>query len=164
MMLWLQNIPVHYRILISFSYPSSLIHSLVLTWQERFAHRSDNTILRMSALGLTDGLNLKNITPSHSLCVGCKLGKMTRLPFPIGRLRATTVGNLVHCNVCGPMKHLSPSGERYFVHLRTTIESSKAQPKYLHMNHGTKKDQMYLIYAYLAHGFLNTSQNHFARS
>jgi hypothetical protein len=114
MMLWLQNIPVHYRILISFSYPSSLIHSLVLTWHERFAHRSDNTILRMSALSLTDGLNLKNITPSHSLCVGCKLGKMTRLPFPIGRLRATTVGNLVHSDVCGPMEHLSPSGERYF--------------------------------------------------
>jgi hypothetical protein len=58
MRLWLQNIPVLYRILISFSYPSSIIHSLVLTWHERFAHRSDNTILRMSALGLTDSKTL----------------------------------------------------------------------------------------------------------
>ena len=85
------------------------------TWHERFAHTSNNTILKMSTLGLTDGLNLKNSSLAHNLCVGCKLGKMTRLPFPIGRLRATTIGSLIHSDVCGPMEHPSPSGARYFV-------------------------------------------------
>jgi hypothetical protein len=85
------------------------------TWHERFAHTSNNTILKMSTLGLTDGLNLKNSSPAHSLCVGCKLGKMTRLPFPIGRLRATRIGSLIHSDVCGAMEHPSPSGARYFV-------------------------------------------------
>jgi len=85
------------------------------TWHERFAHTSNNTILRMSSLGLTDGLDLKNSSPPLGPCVGCKLGKMTRLPFPTGRLRATTVGNLIHSDVCGHMEHPSPSGARYFV-------------------------------------------------
>lgn len=31
------------------------------TWHERFAHISNSTILRMSSLGLTDGLDLKNL-------------------------------------------------------------------------------------------------------
>ncbi len=78
-------------------------------------HEIQQYHFKMSTLCLTDGLNLKNSSTAHSLCVGCKLGKMTRLPFPIGRLRATTIGSLIHSDVCGPMEHPSPSGARYFV-------------------------------------------------
>jgi hypothetical protein len=53
----------------------------------------------------------------HSFtCEGCVQGKQARRPFPTdGGTRATKILELVHSNVCGPMKTPSIEGARYFL-------------------------------------------------
>ena len=40
---------------------------------------------------------------------------MHRSPFPIGRTKASQIGQLIHSDVCGPMHVTTPGGARYFV-------------------------------------------------
>ena len=40
---------------------------------------------------------------------------MHRSPFPVGRTRATQIGQLIHSDVCGPMQVSTPKGYRFFV-------------------------------------------------
>lgn len=85
-------------------------------WHQRFCHLNNKTVLRMASLGATTGLGLFNDQlKSSDQCKGCLLGKMHRLPFKSGRQRATTVGQLIHSDVCGPMQVATPGGCRYFV-------------------------------------------------
>jgi hypothetical protein len=53
----------------------------------------------------------------HSFaCEGCVEGKQARRPFPTdGGTRATKILELVHSDVCGPMKTASIGGARYFL-------------------------------------------------
>lgn len=85
-------------------------------WHQRLAHVSYGTILEMAEEQLVDGLLLpaNSVRPS-SPCDGCAYGKMTRLPFPVGRVRATKIGQLIHSDVCGPMQADTPAGARFYV-------------------------------------------------
>jgi hypothetical protein len=50
------------------------------------------------------------------LCNGCIHGKQHRLPFPTENAkRATDVLELVHTDICGPMKQVSLGGAKYFL-------------------------------------------------
>lgn len=87
-------------------------------WHERLGHVSNSTIQKMCKLKVADGLN---VTPSSAVqfCEGCVLGKHHRLPFPTGgRNRATKIGELVHTDVCGPMRKPSLNGALYYVAFR----------------------------------------------
>ena len=85
------------------------------TWHERFAHLNYKTILKMATLKNASGLNLtEGNTNQAAPCEGCILGKMHRLPFKVGRTRATEPGQLIHSDLCGPMQVTTPSGSRYF--------------------------------------------------
>lgn len=63
------------------------------------------------------GINLSQKQPAGSTtqCDGCILGKMHRLPFPPGRHRASTIGQLIHTDLVGPMQVSTPGGSRYVV-------------------------------------------------
>lgn len=50
----------------------------------------------------------------HDTCEGCMYGKAHRLKFG-SRERATTPGQLMHADVCGPIETKSAQGYRYFV-------------------------------------------------
>lgn len=85
-------------------------------WHERLGHICHSTIQRMVREKAVEGLNF--LTSSDTplpLCTGCMKGKMSRLPFPVGRNRATEIGQLIHSDVCGPMQVTSPGGARYYV-------------------------------------------------
>jgi transposase InsO family protein len=64
---------------------------------------------------MVDGMNLKEV-PLHHMCENCIEGKHQRTSFP--KDEATTASKLlelVHSDVCGPMKTTSHGGARYFV-------------------------------------------------
>ena len=70
----------------------------------------------MASRNLVDGLIIPSdgVIPSAP-CLGCLSGKMHRSPFPVGRTRATQIGQLIHSDVCGPMQVSTPKGCRFFV-------------------------------------------------
>jgi hypothetical protein len=60
-------------------------------------------------------MNLKEV-PLHHVCEACIEGKHQRTYFPKDEMtRASKLLDLVHGNVCGPMKTTSHGGARYFV-------------------------------------------------
>ena len=46
------------------------------------------------------------VANEHFECNTCVQGKMNRIPFPKGWSRATELGELIHSDVCGPMRYL----------------------------------------------------------
>ncbi len=89
--------------------------ALVL-WHRRLGHLN---IKGMHALqNMVSGMNLGNMPcPTSSfVCEGCIEGKQHRKPFPSdGGMRATKPLEIVHSDVCGPMRTTSLGGARYFV-------------------------------------------------
>ena len=69
----------------------------------------------MGSSGVVDGLDLVNTTVPMTPCAGCAYSKRQRSPFPTGRTRATYTGQLIHCDLCGPMEKSTPNGCLYFV-------------------------------------------------
>jgi transposase InsO family protein len=66
---------------------------------------------------MVSGMNLGNIPcPTSSfVCEGCIEGKQHYKPFPSdGGMRATKPLEIVHSDVCGPMRTTSLGGARYF--------------------------------------------------
>ncbi len=82
-------------------------------WHERFGHLN---MARLKELDATvDGMNLKEV-PLHHVCEACIEGKHQRTFFPKDEVtRASKLLELVHSDVCGPMKTTSLGGTRYFV-------------------------------------------------
>jgi transposase InsO family protein len=64
---------------------------------------------------MVDGMNLKEV-PLHQICEGCVKGKHQRTSFPKdGATRASQLLEIVHTDVCGPMKTTLHGGARYFL-------------------------------------------------
>jgi transposase InsO family protein len=64
---------------------------------------------------MVDGMNLKEV-PLHHVCEACIEGKQQRTSFPKDEVtKASKLLELVHSDVCGPMKTTSHGGARYFV-------------------------------------------------
>ena len=94
--------------------PSSISPG-ISTWHRRLAHVSYNTIVKMASSGVVDGLDIASAVIPSEPCTGCAYGKHQRLKFPVGRVRATYTGQLIHSDLCGPMEKATPNGARYFV-------------------------------------------------
>lgn len=59
---------------------------------------------------------LPKVEEVHDVCEGCALGKHHRKPFPKGvSWRAKEMLELVHTDVCGPMRTLSHPENKYFI-------------------------------------------------
>ncbi len=64
---------------------------------------------------MVDGMNLKEVS-LHPICEGCVKGKNQRTLFPKDRAtRASQLLEIVHIDVCGPMKTTTQGGVRYFL-------------------------------------------------
>nr|GEX62198.1 retrovirus-related Pol polyprotein from transposon TNT 1-94 [Tanacetum cinerariifolium] len=60
--------------------------------------------------------NLPSIVLVKQVCEGCVLGKQTKMSFLVGKSkRATDLLELVHADLCGPMRTESLRGSRYFL-------------------------------------------------
>ena len=66
---------------------------------------------------LADGLDIGSVK-KWELCGGCALGKQTHVQFQSATTdRAKTLFEVVHSDVCGPMRTPTFGGMRYFVTL-----------------------------------------------
>src|SRR6201995_368320 len=84
-------------------------------WHRRLGHLSESGINTLLSSDAVHGLELSN-TVKLSQCEGCVYGKHSRQPFPTASLsRVTAPLELVHTDVCGPIKAASLGGSKYFV-------------------------------------------------
>ncbi len=91
---------------------NSLKESAML-WHERLGHLNMASLKELDAM--VDGMNLKEV-PLHHICEGCVKAKHQRTSFPKdGATRASQLLEIVHTDVCGPMKTTSHGGARYFL-------------------------------------------------
>lgn len=100
-----------YALLSERHHSSKCIHH----WHRILGHRDPAAIKLMFEKGLTQGMEFTECK-EKLFCDICAQAKMTRLPFPKESLnRSTSVLDLIHSDVCGPMKTMSPSGKRYML-------------------------------------------------
>jgi hypothetical protein len=79
-----------------------------MLWHERFGHLNMASLKQLDAM--VDGMNLKEVS-LHHICEGCIKGKHQITSFPRdGTTRASQLLEIVHTNVCGPIKTTSQSG------------------------------------------------------
>jgi hypothetical protein len=84
-----------------------------MLWHERLGHLNMASLKELDAM--VDGMNLKEVS-LHHICEGCVKGKYQKTSFPKdGATRASQLLEIVHTDVCGPMKITSHGGVRYFL-------------------------------------------------
>jgi hypothetical protein len=78
-------------------------------WHERLSH------FNMASLKELDGMNLKEVS-LHQDCEGCIKNKHQITSFPKDRaMKASQLLEIVHTDVCGPMRITSHGGAQYFL-------------------------------------------------
>ncbi|WVZ95085.1 LOW QUALITY PROTEIN: hypothetical protein U9M48_040890 [Paspalum notatum var. saurae] len=83
-------------------------------WHARFGHLSFDALGRMARKGMVRGL--PEIEHVSELCDSCLAGKQRRAPFPkTANYRAQDPLELVHGDLCGPIKPAMHGGRRYFL-------------------------------------------------
>lgn len=80
-------------------------------WHRRLGHICDDNLTKVK--NSTIGVEFSG--KSSEKCVTCIEGKQSRLPFPECGNRANNLLDLVHSDVCGPLKCPSLAGAKYFV-------------------------------------------------
>ncbi|MCO5577671.1 hypothetical protein L7F22_031502 [Adiantum nelumboides] len=84
-------------------------------WHARFGHVGYGSLMTLQHHNMVHDLSLLEMPPRH-VCEGCVLGKMHRFAFSQdGSVRATRKLQLVHSDVCGPMRTPSVGNSLYFV-------------------------------------------------
>lgn len=84
----------------------------IVTWHKRMAHLNIADVKRLEVCA--DGITIRN-KEIDAVCKSCCEGKQTRLPFPQSGSRASTLLEIIHTDLCGPMETPSVAGARYFV-------------------------------------------------
>jgi transposase InsO family protein len=95
---------------------TSTIDGALELWHPHLGHLNVKGVHALQ--NMVSGMNLGNMPcPTSSfVCEGCIEGKQHRKPFPSdGGMRATKPLEIVHSDVCGPMRTTSLGGARYFV-------------------------------------------------
>lgn len=84
-------------------------------WHRRMGHRDIRVIRNLSKN--VKGMEICNCKYSTS-CSCCIESKMTNQPYPkITEHRTSSILNLVHTDICGPFRNVTPSGKKYFMTL-----------------------------------------------
>ncbi|WVZ84642.1 LOW QUALITY PROTEIN: hypothetical protein U9M48_031649 [Paspalum notatum var. saurae] len=100
-------------------------------WHARLGHISFDTLERMAKKEMVRGLPMNT-----SLCDSCLVGKQRRQPFPKkAKFRAQDLLELVHGDLCGPIRPATHGGRRYFLLL---VEDHS---RYMWLRLLTTKDQ-----------------------
>ena len=80
----------------------------------RLGHLSFSQINRSSRLNDVRGLS--NITlPESIICKSFQFGKQTRVQFNAKEGSSSRPLELIHTDICGPMRKNSPHGEQYYI-------------------------------------------------
>jgi hypothetical protein len=106
--LYLLNMKVHKDM----AHIANSLYEGAMFWHERHGHFNMATLKELDAM--VDGMNLKEV-PLHHICERCVKGKHQRTSFPKdGATRASQLLEIVHTDVCEPMRTTSNGGARYF--------------------------------------------------
>ena len=85
-------------------------------WHKRYGHLNHSSLRSLQNSELVKGMSLKKDEGSKAPCNACLMGKQNRNSFPKEEAtRATELLEIIHSNVCGPMKNKSLGGNTYFV-------------------------------------------------
>jgi hypothetical protein len=97
---------------VSALYHTTNNNDLCELWHRRMAHLHHGAlrILREIVTGV-----LEFSIEHQEFCKGCALGKYTKTSFPRSDIRATSILDLIHSDVCGPMSSAYLSGCLYYV-------------------------------------------------
>ncbi|UYV65566.1 hypothetical protein LAZ67_3004717 [Cordylochernes scorpioides] len=83
-------------------------------WHNRFGHLNFDDLKKLQRENLVNGLP-KGEFKSITSCETCIRGKQTRLPFPeVSLTKSTEPLQLIHSDICGPMRTKSYGGALYF--------------------------------------------------
>ncbi|CAL9020481.1 unnamed protein product [Prunus brigantina] len=92
---------------------ASVTHCLQ-TWHKRLGQLNERSMKLLENQGMVHGL--PHLEQMSVVCDGCMQGKQHRDSFPLeSTWRASNPLELVHTDICGPMKTESLSGNRYFL-------------------------------------------------
>jgi hypothetical protein len=83
-------------------------------WHDRFGHLNEKDLKNIIRKQKVDGIDIK-ADEALPVCETCVKGKQTRKPFTRSVSQSTELLELVHTDVCGPMRVNSLAGSRYFV-------------------------------------------------
>ena len=91
---------------------SSANDDKLVLWHCRLGYLNVKSVQALRGMDIAQS----RAAPSSFICEGCIEGKQHRLPFPVnGATPATKPLELVHSDVCGPMKTTSIGETKYFV-------------------------------------------------
>ncbi|GFR25775.1 2-hydroxyacyl-CoA lyase 2 [Trichonephila clavata] len=79
-------------------------------WHERLCHQN-----KAHVKDILRKYQIKGDAKDSQICDGCCYGKQSRRPFGTRKQRATTPGELINIDVCGPMQQQSLGGAKYYV-------------------------------------------------
>jgi hypothetical protein len=83
-------------------------------WHARFRHLNFGSLRKLAAQNMVRGLPL--LDQVDQVCDGCLVGKQRRASFPAQvQQRASSILDLIHGDLCGPVSPATPSGKRYFL-------------------------------------------------
>lgn len=83
-------------------------------WHERYDHLNMKSLKCLSQNNLVRGIEIQDF-PNTVSCDTCFKGKICVLPFPRNNnIRSSSVLELVHSDICGPMRTTSLGGYKYF--------------------------------------------------
>jgi len=82
-------------------------------WHERLGHVNVKSLREMIKKNLVEGVKMSDV--NNFFCEGCQYGKQYKLPFSSTERRKTVTGELIYCDLGGPMNTLSESGAKYYI-------------------------------------------------
>ncbi|KAI5348776.1 hypothetical protein L3X38_001663 [Prunus dulcis] len=92
---------------------ASMTHS-TWTWHKRLGHLHFRGLKQLRDKDMVHGL--PQLEEQNGVCEGCQLGKQYRNVFPKNQAqRASSPLELVHIDLCGPIKIESVAGNKYFM-------------------------------------------------
>ena len=83
-------------------------------WHRGLGHLSFSQINKSSRLKVVR--DLPNITlPESIICKSCQISKKTRVQFNAKKGSSSEPLELIHTDICGPVRKNSPHGEQYYI-------------------------------------------------
>ena len=93
---------------------SATTEETVQLWHCRYGHLSYKGLKTLQEKNMVSGL--PELKSPSKLCDDCMVGKQHRASFPKkSNWRATQILQLIHADICGPLKPNSNSGKRYLI-------------------------------------------------
>ncbi len=88
--------------------------SKIMQWHERLGHLNETSLRNMSSKGTVRGLDF-SANEKMEFCETCVKGKQTQTSFPHSKRRSNVLLEIVHTDICGPMRVKSKGGSLYFI-------------------------------------------------